>query len=89
MNVMLTRLLVDCFLVNIAYTKMWVHITFVLVHLRKKLGAPVQPVQKFSLEPWNMILCSLSVNHSEVLCLQDSRFVFIAYTIQNITSSEM
>ncbi len=41
-NVMLTTLLVNGLLVNIAYTKIWVHLTFVLVHLRKKLGAPVQ-----------------------------------------------
>ncbi len=32
---MLTRLLVNRLLVNIAYTKMWVHLTFVLVHLRR------------------------------------------------------
>ncbi len=48
---MLTRLLVNRLLVNIAYMKIWVYLTFVLVHLRKKLGAPVQLVQKFSLEP--------------------------------------
>ncbi len=41
---MLTRLLVNRLLVNIAYMKIWVHLTFVL-------GAPVQPVQKVSLEP--------------------------------------
>ncbi len=43
---MLTRLLVSRLLVNIvniAYIKIWVHLTFVLVHLRKKLGAPVHP----------------------------------------------
>ncbi len=51
-NVMLTRLLVNRFLVNIAYMKIWVHLTFVLMHQEKKLGAPVQPVQKVSLEPW-------------------------------------
>ncbi len=39
---MLTRLLVSRLLVKIAYIKMWVHLTFVLVHLRKKV----------SLEPW-------------------------------------
>ncbi len=39
---MLTRLLVNPLLVNIAYMKIWVHLTFVLVHLRKKV----------SLEPW-------------------------------------
>ncbi len=49
---MLTRLLVNRLLVNIAYMKIWVHLTFVLVYLKKKLGAPVQPVQKVSLEPW-------------------------------------
>ncbi len=48
-NVMLTRLLVNRLLVNIAYMNIWVHLTFVLVHLRIK--APVQPVQKVSLEP--------------------------------------
>ncbi len=48
---MLTRLLANNLLVNIAYIKICVHLTFVLVHLRKKLGAPVQPVQKFSLDP--------------------------------------
>ncbi len=48
MNFMLTRLLVSRLLVNIAYIKIWVHLTFVPVHLRKKLGAPVQ---KVSLEP--------------------------------------
>ncbi len=36
-NVMLTRLLVNRLQVNIAYTKIWVHLTFVLVHLRKKV----------------------------------------------------
>ncbi len=36
-NIMLTRLLVNHLLVNIAYIKMWVHLTFVLVHLRKKV----------------------------------------------------
>ncbi len=46
---MFTRLLVNRLLLNIAYMKIWVHLTFVLVHLRKKLGAPVQ---KVSLEPW-------------------------------------
>ncbi len=35
-NFMLTRLLVNRLLVNIAYTNIWVHLTFVLVHLRKK-----------------------------------------------------
>ncbi len=39
-NVMLTWLLVNRLLVNIAFMKMWVHLTFVPVHLRKKLGAP-------------------------------------------------
>ncbi len=34
---MLTRLLVNRLLVNIAYMKIWVHLTFVLVHLRKKV----------------------------------------------------
>ncbi len=45
---MLTRLLVNRLLVNIAYMKIWVHLTFVLVHLRKQ----VQPEQKVSLEPF-------------------------------------
>ncbi len=35
---MLTRLLVNRLLVNIAYMKIWVHLTFVLVHLRKKVS---------------------------------------------------
>ncbi len=48
---MLTRLLVNRLLVNIAYTKIWVHLTFVLCTKEKKLGAQVQPVQKVSLEP--------------------------------------
>ncbi len=48
---MLTTLLVNRLLVNIAFMKIWVHLTFVLVPLRKKLGAPVHPVQKVSLEP--------------------------------------
>ncbi len=34
---MLTTLLVNRLLVNIANTKIWVHLTFVLVHLRKKI----------------------------------------------------
>ncbi len=38
---MLTRLLVSRLLVNIAYIRIWVHLTFV----------PVHPVQKVSLEP--------------------------------------
>ncbi len=58
---MLTRLLVNCLLVNIAYTKIWVHLTFVLVHLRKKLGTPVQPVQKVSLELWHAFV-SVQIN---------------------------
>ncbi len=36
-NFMLTRLLVNHLQVNIAYMKIWVHLTFVLVHLRKKV----------------------------------------------------
>ncbi len=52
---MLTRLLVSRLLVNIAFMKIWVHLTFVLVHLRKKLGAPVHPVQKVSLEPCTVL----------------------------------
>ncbi len=34
---MLTRLLVNRLLVNIAFMNIWVHLTFVLVHLRKKV----------------------------------------------------
>ncbi len=52
---MLTRLLVNRLLVNIANTKIWVHLTFVLVHLKKKFGAPVQAVQKVSLEPCHLL----------------------------------
>ncbi len=33
-----SRLLVNRLLVSIAYTKIWVHLTFVLVHLRKKVS---------------------------------------------------
>ncbi len=54
---MLTRLLVSR-LVNIAYIKIWVHLTFVLVHLRKK----VHPVQKVSLEP-----CQPSLDQTQCL----------------------
>ncbi len=36
-NFMLTRLLVNHLQVNIAYMKIWLHLTFVLVHLRKKV----------------------------------------------------
>ncbi len=50
-------MLVNHLQVNIAYMKIWVHLTFVLVHLRKKkLGAPVQPVLKVSLEPWGIVI---------------------------------
>ena len=31
--------------------KIWVHLNFVLVHLKKKLGAPVQPMQKLVWSP--------------------------------------
>ncbi len=34
----LTRLLINRLLVNIAYMKIWVHLTFVLVYLRKKVS---------------------------------------------------
>ncbi len=34
---MLTSLLVNHLQVNITYMKIWVHLTFVLVHLRKKV----------------------------------------------------
>ncbi len=47
---MLTRLLVNCLLVNIAYMKMSPP-NFCAGAPKKKLGAPVQPVQKVSLEP--------------------------------------
>ncbi len=49
---MLTRLLVNRFLINIAYMKIWVHLTFVPVHLRK----PVHPVLKVSLEPCSHVI---------------------------------
>ncbi len=49
---MLTRLLVSRLLLNIAYMKIWVHLTFVLVHLRKNVRRTSAPlVQKVSLEP--------------------------------------
>ncbi len=73
---MLTTLLVNRLLVNIAYMEIWVYLTFVLVHLRKNVGAPVQ---KVSLEPCIMryrpgmlagqpsTVISWSVNHLEMI----------------------
>ncbi len=43
---MLTRLLVSRLLVNIAYIKIWVHLTFVPVHLRKKVRRTSAPSAK-------------------------------------------
>ncbi len=59
---MLTRLLVNRLLVNIAYMKIWVQLTFVLVHL--KLGGPVQNISR---EPWLVHSKSLleGVNENE------------------------
>ncbi len=49
---MLTRLLVNRLLVNIAYIKIWVHLTFVLVHLRKKVSLePCWPANWLDLKP--------------------------------------
>ncbi len=48
---MLTRLLVSRLLVNIAYIKIWVHLTFVPVHLRKKVRRTSAPSANVSLEP--------------------------------------
>ncbi len=45
-NFMLTRLLVSHLLVNIAYIKIWVHLTFVPVHLRKKVRRTSAPSAK-------------------------------------------
>ncbi len=46
---MLTRLLVNCLLVNIAFMKIWGASNFCAGAPKK--GASVQPVQKVSLEP--------------------------------------
>ncbi len=48
--------------------KIWVHLTFVLVHLF--LGAPVQPVQKVSLEPCDS--CSITENQVVILTESDT-----------------
>ncbi len=58
-NFMLTRLLVNRFLINIAYMKIWVQLTFVLVHLRKVqqyMAHQYNQCKKVSLEPCNMLL---------------------------------
>ncbi len=62
---MLTRLLVNRLLVNIAYMKKWVHLTFVLVHLRIKLGAPVQPVGSLATAVDSFVSFTL---HEPIMC---------------------
>ncbi len=70
---MLTRLLVSRLLVNIAYIKIWVHLTFVPVHLRKKVSLEPCPVKDslwgsgqaslLTVTPWllNQLLVPLAV----------------------------
>ncbi len=67
---MLTRLLVNRLLV--AYMKIWVHLTFVLVHLKKRLGAPVQKV--------SLVPCTVSCPHSKPGNTM--------YSVQSLSNSE-
>ncbi len=70
---MLTRLFVNRLLVNIVYMKMW-------VHLRKKLGTPVQPGGKVSLEPCR-IECMMDSMHTGGQAMIWDMLIIFSHTI--------
>ncbi len=81
---MLTRLLVNHLLVNIAYMKIWVHLTFVLVHLRKK----VTPTRATSAKSYSraLVVSVQSVNKYHILDIKLFKSIPVAWQLLSVLS---